>query len=81
MAKKEEIKTSVWVFWILLAIIGVALLFAGIQSSLLGGSTPVAVMLIVVGVILLFIGLSMMLGKANIQANDIELPGAKKEDK
>ena len=38
MAKKEEIKTSVWVFWILLAIIGVALLFAGIQSSLLGGS-------------------------------------------
>ena len=81
MAKKEEIKTSVWVFWILLAIIGVALLFSGIQSSLLGGSIPVAVMLIVVAVILLFIGLSMMLGKANIQANDIELPGAKKEDK
>lgn len=79
MAKKEEPKTSVWVFWIMLAIIGVSLLYAGIQSSLFGGSIPLAVMLIVVGIILLFIGLSMMLGKANIIANDIELPGAKKD--
>ena len=30
MAKKnEEVKTVVWVFWILLAIIGVSMLFAG----------------------------------------------------
>ena len=34
MAKKnEEVKTVVWVFWILLAIIGVSMLFAGIQGS------------------------------------------------
>ena len=37
MAKKnEEVKTIVWVFWIMLAIIGVGLLFAGIQSSVQG---------------------------------------------
>ena len=39
MAKKnEEVKTIVWVFWIMLAIIGVSLLFAGIQSSVQGNN-------------------------------------------
>lgn len=81
MAKKqEEIKTSVWVFWILLAIIGVSMLFAGIQSGVFGGNIVTAIMLIVVGIILLFVGLVMVIGKANIVANDIEMPNAKKKE-
>ena len=36
--KNEEVKTIVWVFWIMLAIIGVSLLFAGIQSSVQGNN-------------------------------------------
>ena len=81
MAKKnEEVKTIVWVFWIMLAIIG--LLFAGIQSSVQGSNITTSVMLIVVGIILLFIGLVMVLGKANIITNEIELPkSSKKEEK
>ena len=75
MAKKnEEVKTVVWVFWILLAIIGVSMLFAGIQGSIQGNNIATCVMLIVVGIILLFIGLVMVLGRANIITNDIEMP-------
>lgn len=83
MAKKqEEIKTSVWVFWILIAIIGVSMLFAGIQSSVLGDNIVTSIMLIVVGIILLFVGLIMVIGKANIIANDLEMPkSGKKEEK
>lgn len=82
MAKKqEEVKTIVWVFWILIAIIGVSMLFGGIQSSVLGDNIVTSIMLIVIGIILLFVGLVMVLGKANIIANDIEVPGAKKETK
>ena len=80
MAKKEEIKTSVWVFWILIAIIGVSMLFAGIQSSVQGNNITTSVMLIVVGIILLFIGLVMVLGKANIITNDIEMPKSSKNE-
>ena len=83
MAKKnEEVKTVVWVFWILLAIIGVSMLFAGIQGSIQGNNITTCVMLIVVGIILLFIGLVMVLGRANIITNDIEMPkSTKKEEK
>ena len=72
MANKE-IKTSVWVFvfWILIAIIGTGLLFSGIQSSIVGDSITTSIMLIVVGLILIFIGLVMVLGKANIEADDV----------
>ncbi len=81
MAKKEQIKTSVWVFWILIAIIGVSMLFSGIQSSIVGNTITTSVMFIVVGTILLFIGLIMVIGKANIVANDLEMPSSKKDEK
>lgn len=81
MAKKnEEVKTVVWVFWILLAIIGVSMLFAGIQGSIQGNNIAKCVMLIVVGIILLFIGLVMVLGRANIITNDIEMPKSSKNE-
>ena len=81
MAKKnEEVKTVVWVFWILLAIIGVSMLFAGIQGSIQGNNIATCVMLIVVGIILLFIGLVMVLGRANIITNDIEMPKSSKNE-
>ena len=81
MAKKnEEVKTIVWVFWIMLAIIGVSLLFAGIQNSVQGNNITTSVMLIVVGIILLFIGLVMVLGRANIITNDIEMPNSSKNE-
>ena len=81
MAKKnEEVKTVVWVFWILLAIIGVSMLFAGIQGSIQGYNIATCVILIVVGIILLFIGLVMVLGRANIITNDIEMPKSSKNE-
>lgn len=77
--EKKEIKTSVWVFWILIAIIGVGLLFTGLQTSVTGtASITTSIMLIVIGIVLLFIGLVMVLGKANVIANDIELPSNEK---
>ena len=79
MAKKEEIKTSVWVFWILIAIIGVAMLFSGFLTSVAGDSITTSVMFIVIGIILLFVGLIMVIGKANIIANDLEMPASKKD--
>ena len=78
--KNEEVKTVVWVFWILLAIIGVSMLFAGIQGSIQGNNIATCVMLIVVGIILLFIGLVMVLGRANIITNDIEMPKSSKNE-
>ena len=73
MAKKnEEVKTVVWVFWILLAIIGVSMLFAGIQGSIQGNNIATCVMLIVVGII--------VLGRANIITNDIEMPKSSKNE-
>lgn len=82
MANKEKnVKTSVWVFWILIAIIGVSMLFTGFQSSIAGDSITTSVMFIVVGIILLFIGLIMVIGRANIVANDLEMPSKKEEDK
>ncbi len=81
MAKKqEEIKTIVWVFWILIAIIGVGMLFTGIQSSVIGDNIVTSIMLVMVGLILLFVGLIMVIGKANIIANDLEMPSAKKKE-
>ena len=82
MAKKEE-PTSMWVFvfWILIAIIGTGLLFTGLQNSVLGDSITTSVMLIVLGIILIFVGLVMVIGKANIEAEDVKMPGAKKEKK
>lgn len=79
--KKEPIKTSVWVFWIMIAIIGVGLLFSGLQGGVRGDSITASVMFIVVGIIFLFIGLIMIFGKANIEANDLEITKTKKETK
>ncbi len=79
--KKEEVKTIVWVFWILIAIIGVSMLFAGIQSSFIGDNIVTSIMLVIVGTILLFIGLIMVIGKANIIANDLEMPKSSKTEK
>ena len=79
--KKEEVKTIVWVFWILIAIIGVSILFAGIQSSFIGDNIVTSIMLVIVGTILLFIGLIMVIGKANIIANDLEMPKLSKTEK
>ena len=73
MAKKEAVKTSVYVFWILIAIIGVGLLFTGLQNSVLGDSVTTSVLLIVIGVILIFMGLIMVFGKANIEAKDVQV--------
>lgn len=82
MAKRnEEVKTIVWVFWILIAIIGVSMLFAGIQSSILGDNIVTSIMLVVIGIILLFVGLIMVIGKANIIANDLEMPTSNKTEK
>ena len=82
MAKKKgEVKTIVWVFWILIAIIGVSMLFAGIQSSFIGDNIVTSIMLVIVGTILLFIGLIMVIGKANIIANDLEMPKLSKTEK
>lgn len=82
MAKKnEEVKTIVWVFWILMAIIGVSMLFTGIQSSVAGDNIVTSIMLVIVGIILLFVGLIMTIGKANIIANDLEMPKATKKEK
>ena len=81
MAKgNEPIKTSVWVFWILIAIIGTGLLFAGIQNAVEGALLTTSVLLIVTGIILIFIGLIMILGKANIEANDLEINKPQKEE-
>ena len=81
MAKKqEEVKTIVWVFWILIAIIGVGMLFTGIQSSVIGDNIVTSIMLVMVGLILLFVGLIMVIGKANIIANDLEMPSTKKKE-
>ena len=77
--EKEEVKTIVWVFWILFAIVGVGMLFAGIQSSVLGDNVVTSVMLVIAGLILVFVGLIMVLGKANVIANDIELPSSKEK--
>lgn len=81
MAKKnEEVKTIVWVFWILMSIIGVGMLFTGIQSSVLGDNIVTSIMLVVVGLVLLFVGLIMLIGKANIVANDLEMPKSSKKE-
>lgn len=80
MAKKEQTKTIVWVFWILIAIIGTGLLFTGLQNSFSGENLGAA-MLIVFGIALIFVGLIMLLGKANIETSEIELPGKKETEK
>ena len=77
--EKEEVKTIVWVFWILFAIVGVGMLFAGIQSSVFGNSIVTSIMLVTIGLVLLFVGLIMVLGKAKIIANDLELPKSEKK--
>ena len=81
MAKKEQTKTIVWVFWILIAIIGTGLLFTGLQNSFSGENLGAAAMLIVFGIVLIFVGLIMLLGKANIETSEIELPGKKETEK
>ena len=82
MENKKEIKTVVWVLWILMAIVGVGLLFGGIQSCIIGGNIATTIMLIVVGIVLLFVGLILLLGNANMQRANIEIPKeVKKEEK
>lgn len=79
--KQEEVKTVVWVFWIIMSIIGVSLLFAGIQGITSGEDIVTVIMLIVIGIILLFVGLTMIIGKANIATNNVEMPKAEKKAK
>jgi uncharacterized membrane protein len=69
--KKEvkEYSTSVWVFWILVAIVGTGLLFTGLQNTFTLGNLTMSVMFIVIGLILLFLSLTIVLGRANIAAN------------
>ena len=55
------------------------MLFTGIQSSVLGDNVVTSVMLVIAGLILVFVGLIMVLGKANVIANDIELPSSKEK--
>ena len=55
------------------------MLFAGIQSSVFGNSIVTSIMLVTIGLVLLFVGLIMVLGKANIIANDLELPKSEKK--
>ncbi len=74
MENKKEIKTVVWVLWILMAIIGVGLLFGGIQNCIINGNVVLSIMLIVVGIVLLFVGLTLLLGNANMQYNNVEIP-------
>ena len=57
------------------------MLFAGIQSSFIGDNIVTSIMLVIVGTILLFIGLIMVIGKANIIANDLEMPKLSKTEK
>lgn len=81
MANKSNKKTpvSVFVFWLLLAIIGVGLLFTGLQNSVLGDSLSTSAMLIIIGIALIFVGLIMVLGKANIETEDITMPEEEKK--
>lgn len=82
MTKKEgQIKTAVWVFWILMAIIGVGMLFTGIQGSVLGDNLTTSIVLVVIGIVLLFIGLIMVLGRANINTTDISVHKEDSEEK
>ena len=62
----KEIKTWIWVFWLLVAIIGTGLLFVGIQNTIFGDNLTLSIMLILVGVILVFVSLSYVIGHANI---------------
>lgn len=81
MPKKKEQNTPVivYVLWILIAIIGVGLLFTGLQSSIIGNGILVSSMLVIIGIILMFIGLIMILGKANIEAEDLIMPKEEKK--
>lgn len=83
MANKKETQTSVWVFvfWLLIAIIGVGLLYTGLQNGIFGSSITTTAMLIIIGIILIFIGLIMVIGKANIEAEDLTMSKPKKEEK
>lgn len=74
MENKKEIKTIVWVMWILMAIVGVGLLFGGIQNCIIGGNVVTSIMFIVVGIVLLFIGLTLLLGNANMQNLNVQVP-------
>ena len=62
--------TVIYVLWLIIAIVGTALLFTGIQLSVanVDVSFVIPVMLIVIGIMLTFFGLIMVLGYANIEA-------------
>lgn len=79
--EKKEPKTAEWVLWILIAIVGAALLFTGVRAAALQQNVVVSTMCIVVGVILAFIGLIVMLGKANVVVKEKKAtePTKKKE--
>ena len=63
------------------AIIGVGMLYTGIQGSVLGDNLTTSIMLVVVGIVLLFIGLIMVLGKANIHTTEIIVHKKEEEKK
>ena len=77
--KKKKDQTAVWVFvfWLLIAIIGAGILFTGIENSLLSGNIRVSITSVMVGIILIFIGLIMVIGKANLDAGNVEMPQKK----
>lgn len=62
--------TVIYVLWLIIAIVGTALLYTGIQLSVanVDVSFVIPVMLIVIGIMLTFFGLIMVLGYANIEA-------------
>lgn len=86
MAKKEtKVGVMVYVFWILVAMIGAAMLFAGIrnsvENSIFQENIVTSLILVITGLIFLFIGLIMVIGRANIEAQDLEMPKKKNEVK
>ena len=72
--KKREIPTFEWVLWIIMAIVGVAFLFVGINNVAAGDNDFTrCVMFVVVGIALLAVSLSYVIGNLNIAANGEEV--------
>ena len=71
--KKKEISTFEWTMWIIVAIVGVALLFVGLNNVASGDADFTRyVMFIVVGILLLSVSLSYIIGNLNLAVNGEE---------
>ena len=78
-SKKKEISTFEWTMWIIGAIIGVSLLFVGINNVAIGDADCTrCVMFIVLGIIFLVVTLSYIIGNLNIAVSGEEVAKAKK---